>query len=557
MNAILAVSILVIAGLLGGRVAKRLHLPGVTGQIVIGVLIGPSVANILPHDVVYHTLQPISSVALGLIAVTIASHLRLNRAPGRQFRVTAIAAGQVVGSFLAVLYACQWVLDSWPVALLLAAIAVSTAAAAPLAVVRETEARGPLVKTMLAVIAVDNVMSLLLYVVVAAVAAWLLDPRPVVAGAVLVEMARDIGLSLGLGIAVSGGLLVLSRRLREKYQYVTAIAVAIFFTTGVAVGLGVSPLLPNMMVGFLISNFSPLRREILTALDDLEPLIFISFFTLAGTHLDVALLPRMGLVGLVYMLARYGGKVAGAWFGGILSGSEPVVRRNLGLCLVPQAGIAIGLVIALQENPRFIACEPQVTVVVLAAVVISELVGPVLIKRLLISTGEAGREGRQLFGIVPRKAIKLPLRAVEKWAAIEELVDFAVEVYDIPAEQRAPLLASVIEREKSLSTGIGKGIAIPHGTVAGGRAIRGVMGICSPGIDFQSLDGARARVIILMLIPSGCFRDHLRVLAEISKVMSRAETVARLAAAESHDAAYHIVFTEENEPSDFRRETEA
>lgn len=557
MNAVLAVSILVVAGLVGGRAAKYLHLPAVTGQIVIGVLIGPSVANILPHDVVYHTLQPISAVALGLIAVTIASHLRLNRAPGQQLGVMSIAVGQVAGAFFAVLYACHWLLDSWPVALLLAAIAVSTAAAAPLAVVRETEARGPLVKTMLAVIAVDNVLSLLLYVVAAAVAAWLLDPRPVVAGAVLVEMARDIGLSLGLGIAVSGALLALSRRLRERDQYVTTIAVAIFFVTGVAIGLGISPLLPNMMVGFLISNFSPLRREILTALDDLEPLIFTSFFTLAGTHLDVALLPRMGLVGLIYMFARYVGKVAGAWFGGVLGGSAAEVRRYLGFCLVPQAGIAIGLVIAMQENSRFFALEPQITVVVLAAVVISELVGPVIIKRLLIKTGEAGREGRQLFGIVPRKAIKLPLRAVEKWAAIEELVDFAVEVYGIPAASAAPLLASVIEREKSLSTGIGKGIAIPHGTIARGSAIRGVMGICPAGIDFQSLDGVRAQVIILMLIPSSCFRDHLRVLAEISKVMSRAEVVAWLAAAKNPEEAYHIVFTEENRPAGFRRETEA
>ncbi len=552
MNAILAVSFLVAAGMLGGLVARRFRLPSVTGNIVVGVLIGPYACQLLSHEMVYQTLQPVSEIALSLIAVTIAAHLRIKRLAGEKFQFFLVALLQVFGAFAAVFFIARFLLGDWRISMLLACIAVSTAPAATLAVIRETEAKGRLVNTLLAVVALDNVLAIVLYVVVSfQVGGAMLGGDAASLHVLLLDVSRVLGLSLLLGALVSAALLFLSRWMREKSHYVASIMLAIFFTTGISSWLHISPLLPNMTVGFLISNLSPLRREILTALDDLEPLIFISFFTLAGTHLNVALLPHMGLLGVAYVLARYGGKLVGSWLASFLVRFPAVVRNHLGFCLIPQAGVAIGLLVAVQENQLFAVYEPLITAVVLASIVISELAGPLIVKKVLVHTGEAGQEGARLFGVVPRRGIVIPLKSVEKWAVIEELVDYAIKVYGLAAEQRQALLSSVIEREKSLSTGIGKGIAIPHGTISQGRSIMGVMGVKPEGIDFHSLDGGKSRIIILMIIPEGCFRDHLLVLAEISKVMSRPEVVERVVRSHDQEEVYHILFSEEKQPGDY------
>lgn len=556
MNAILAVSFLVASGMLGGLVARRFRLPSVTGNIIVGVLIGPHVCRLLSHEIVYQTLQPISEIALSLIAVTIASHLRISRMAGEKFRFFFVALLQVSGAFAAVFFATRFLLGEWMPAMLLACI-VSTAPAATLAVIKETEAKGQLVKTLLSVVALDNVLVIVLFVAVSFQVGGAIraghDPS---LWGLAFDVARVLGISLLLGITVSAFLLFVSRWMREKRHYVASIMLAIFFTTGISSWLHISPLLPNMTVGFLISNLSPLRREILTALEDIEPLIFISFFTLAGTHLDVSLLPHMGLLGIVYVLARYGGKLVGSWVAAFLTRFPVSVRNNLGFCLIPQAGVAIGLLVAVQENQLFSTYEPMITAVVLASIVISELSGPIIVKKILVHTGEAGQEGSRLFGIVPRKGIVVPLRSVEKWAVIEELVDHAMVVHGLAAEQRDGLLSSVIEREKSLSTGIGKGIAIPHGTISQGRSIMGVLGVKPEGIDFNSLDGEKSRIIILMVIPESCFRDHLLVLAEISKVMSRPEVVEQVMHSRDQEEVYHILFSEEKQPRDYFAEAE-
>jgi Kef-type K+ transport system membrane component KefB/mannitol/fructose-specific phosphotransferase system IIA component (Ntr-type) len=539
--------------MLGGLAARRFRLPSVTGNIVMGVLIGPHACQLLSHEIVYQTLQPVSEIALSLIAVTIAAHLRIKRLAGEKFQFFLIAFLQVLAAFAAVFFVVRLLLNDWRPSMLLACIAVSTAPAATLAVIRETEAKGRLVKTLLAVVALDNVLAIVLYVVVSFQVGGTMQGGGDASSLhiLLFDVSRVLGLSLLLGILVSTTLLFLSRWMREKSHYVASIMLAIFFTTGISSWLHISPLLPNMTVGFLISNLSPLRREILTALEDLEPLIFVSFFTLAGTHLNVALLPHMGLLGVVYVLARYGGKLAGSWMAAFLVRFPAAVRNNLGFCLIPQAGIAIGLLVAVQENQLFAVYEPLITAVVLASIVISELAGPLIVKKVLVHTGEAGQEGSRLFGIVPRRGITIPLKSVEKWAVIEELVDYAIDVYGLGVEQRQALLSSVIEREKSLSTGIGKGIAIPHGTISQGRSIMGVMGIKPEGIDFHSLDGGKSKVIILMIIPEGCFRDHLLVLAEISKIMSRPGVVERVVRSHDQEEVYHVLFSEEKQPGDY------
>ena len=549
LNAILAVSILVTAGLLGGSVARRLRLPSVTGNIVAGIIIGPYLANLLTHEIVYHTLRPISEIALSLIAVSIASHLKIRRIAPQALSLLAIALVQALTAMVAVYFFCNFWIDNWVISLLLATIAASTAPAATLSIIRETEADGPLVKNLLSVVALDNVLAIVIFVLVSVVISSRLGGRADLEGQ-LTLAGLVLGQTLLLGVSGGALMMFLARRLQEKAHFVSLLLMVVSFTTGLSLWLKVSPLLPNMVLGFMITNFSQANRQILTALEDFEPFLYVCFFTLAGTHLDLALLPSLGFVGVTYVLARYGGKLLGAGVSGWLTRAPEPVGKLLGFCLAPQAGVAIGLVVAMQENPLFRPYEATVTAIILASIVVSELIGPVIVKAVLRRAGETGKAGHLLFGIAGRDAISMEFRARDKWKLLNEMVDFALKTYNLPEAVKEPLLHSVIERERSLSTGLGKGIAIPHGTVADGLlpkslSIMGVVAVIREGVEFNSLDGQKAQVVILMIIPEHCFADHLKTLAAISKVFSRKEMTERVLASKNPHEVYHLIFSEE------------
>ncbi len=550
MNVILAVSILVTAGLLGGSVARRLRLPTITGNIIAGIVIGPHLGNLLTHEIVYQSLRPISQIALSLIAVSIASHLKISRLRGRTLSLFVITLAQALGAMAAVYCFCGYWLESPATRLLLATIAASTAPAATLSVIRETEAEGPLVKSLLAVVALDNMLAIVIFVLVStALSAGLGDQAEFGAQAGRAALVFCQALLLG---GVGGAFLIfLTRHFQARSQLVSLLLMTVCGITGMALELGISPLLPNMVLGFMITNFAGTGRRLLSSVDDLEPFLYICFFTLAGTHLNLSLIPALGLTGAVYIVARFGGKVIGATLGGLLTGAPATITRHLGFCLLPQAGIAVGLVVAVQENPLFTPYEAPITVIILAAIVISELCGPVLVKTVLGRAGETGRSGNLLFGIVPRHGITFDCRARDKWKLLRELVEFSARVYGAGPKEKEKLLRSVIEREKSLSTGLGRGVAIPHGTVARGQRIMGVMAIIREGVDFDSLDGEKARVVILMIIPERHFEDHLKTLAAVSKVFSRPGMAESLAAAAGPEEAYHLVFSQESGTSDF------
>lgn len=555
MNAILAVSILVTAGLFGGGLARRLRLPSVTGNIVAGIIIGPYLTNLLTYEIVYHTLKPISEIALSLIAVSIASHLKLHRIAPRAFSLLSIALSQALLAMVAVFFFCDFWLDNWIISLLLATVAASTAPAATLVVIREAEADGPLVKNLLSVVALDNVLAIVFFVLVSVVISSHLGGHAGL-GEQALKAGQVLGMALLLG-ACSGGLMtILARQLKKKAHFVSLLLMVVCFTTGISLWLKISPLLPNMVLGFVITNFSLSNRQILTSIEDLEPFLYVCFFTLAGTHLDLNLLPSLGAVGAAYVVARYGGKLLGAGISAWLTRAPKPVAAGLGFCLMPQAGVAVGLIVAIQENPLFAPYEATVTAIILSSIIISELLGPVIVKEVLRRAGEVGKAGHLLFGVVNRDAVALEFAAVDKWELLKEMVDFAVVSYKLPEEVREPLLRSVVERERSLSTGLGKGVAIPHGTLAEGtvpqsRGIMGVMAVIKEGVDFNSLDGEKAKVIILMVIPEHCFEDHLKTLAAISKVFSRKEMTERVVAAATAHDIYHLIFAEERGELDY------
>ena len=159
--------------------------------------------------------------------------------------------------------------------------------------------------------------------------------------------------------------------------------------------LNLSPLLAGMIAGFIIINRAERDVRLFRAINAFEPPVYVLFFTLAGVHLDIAALRLAGWVGLVYFIVRIVGKYFGSWLGGFLSGAPPIVRNYMGLALVPQAGVAIGLVIMISSDPQISSWSTVITPVVLAGVVLSELIGPVLVRYALVKGGEVEGERKR------------------------------------------------------------------------------------------------------------------------------------------------------------------
>lgn len=405
MNSILALSLLLALGFAGAVAARMVRLPSVTGYIVAGMVLGPIGFDLLPHDLLEGRLQTFTDIALMLVAFGIGESLDLQqfRRGGRAvvriglaesalcFVVVAVAV-----TIVAKLSASFDVLSTWQTCiaagLVAGAIAVATAPASTIAVVRELGAAGVVSRTVLSAVAMNNAASITLFGVAAAVARILLGTAPQEAWLQFaVPMAVTAGsLALGLLVGLMTDLAV--HHLSRRSDVLIVSLGAVFFCGGAAELLGFSAMLAGLAAGFAVVNRD--RRDVraFRAINDFEPPIYGIFFALAGAQLHLAELVTGGIVGLVFVLARAAGKVAGAWLGAAGSGLDPRVRGRFGLGLLSQAGLAIGLAYLVQQDPSLVAVRSMLINVVVASVVVNELVGPPLLRLILVQAGEGPAE---------------------------------------------------------------------------------------------------------------------------------------------------------------------
>ncbi len=394
MTELTSLGIILLLALLAGHLVKFVRIPEVTGYILVGVALGPSGFDAISHQSL-ERLEVFSEVALGLILFSIGSALDLTRfrKSGRQVLLvtlveTLLTAALVGGGALIVG-------QPWPVALLLGAIAMETAAASTLMVMRESDAAGPLTETLTGVIAINNIFTLVAFAIVAAV----LDFRQagLTTGVTLDVVYRSlfpllwqlIG-SVALGYLMGLLLATWATQAEEHGEILILLAGCVLLTVGVAGGLELSPLVASLAVGATMANLSARSRSLFEALSRTDPPLYAIFFVIAGADLNLSLLPSLGVLGLVYVLGRGTGKIFGAGYAARRLKAEPPVRRYLGAAMLAQAGLAIGLLLSV--NQRFPDLAPIVTTVVLAAVAIFELVGPVTARVALVRSGEAGRQ---------------------------------------------------------------------------------------------------------------------------------------------------------------------
>lgn len=414
METLLILSVALFAGLMLSRLAKLCQLPAVTAYLVAGILIGPYVLGSLginglglnDHGQI-KSLSLISDVALGFIAFSIGNEFRLAqlKQTGKQATVIGIFQAVVATLFVdAALIGLHFLIPDklpLPSAIVLGAVASATAPAATLMVVRQYKSKGPLTDILLPIVALDDAVGLILFAVSFGVA------KALISGAidlisVIVEPILEVVLSLLLGFVM--GLLFTyferffhsrSKRLSMSVAFVlltVALSMLEFEIAGVRVAF--SSLLVCMMLGTVFCNFCDFSEELMDRIDRWSAPLFVLFFVISGAELELSIFksPIFVLIGIVYIIFRSAGKYFGARVSAQAVKCDSNIVKYLGVTLLPQAGVALGMAIKAEALGEAGAVVANIT---LFSVLIYELVGPYLTKVALMKAGEIQPEGKK------------------------------------------------------------------------------------------------------------------------------------------------------------------
>lgn len=428
---LLLLAIALLAGLLMSRLAKLLKLPAVTAYLFAGILIGPyllgQLSSLLKIDGLGFTAIPngtggltseflhsfgiISDVALGFIAFSIGNEFRLSQLKkiGKQATIVgvlqAVVTTLVVDAFLILLHFLMPETLPLEAAIILGAIASATAPAATLMVVKQYKAKGPVTDILLPVVALDDAVGLILFAVSFGVAKGI-HSGAVDVISIVVNPLLEIVCSLGLGGLV-GYLFSLCERFFHSRSKRLAVSVGFVLLTIAfsklkfeigAVHIGFSSLLTCMMLGTIFCNICDFSEELMDRVDRWTAPLFVIFFVTSGAELDLSIFTNglVVLIGAVYILSRSAGKYSGALFSSKLSGCSDTIVKYLGITLLPQAGVALGMADMVKSAVEF-ADTPIAQIVVsitLFAVLVYELIGPALTKIALTKAGEINPEGK-------------------------------------------------------------------------------------------------------------------------------------------------------------------
>ncbi|MFP4510648.1 MAG: cation:proton antiporter [Spirochaetaceae bacterium] len=399
------VGLILFLGVFAGRLMKSIRLPSLMGFMALGLITGPAVLGIINSDTL-ENLSFVTEIALGFVALTIGFEFNLKQMKGQAGQLVRIVAWESVLAFTFVTLLVYLVTFQLPLAVLFGAIAVTTAPAGTVAVVQETRARGRFTSTLLAVVGFDDVSAILIFGFALALTKFLLgveaglgegvDVIPLIAAPF-----TEIGLSVAIGITTGLAAGLLSRTLGQSRDVFILTLATVFLLSGLSQVVPMSLVLTAMTAGAMITNTQSrtVVEPIAGYISEVTPAVFVLFFALAGAHLDLSLLPSVGAAGMVYVIGRAGGKIFGASIGARRGKAPENVQKYLGLSILSQAGLAIGLaLIALQElsplGPEGEAVARTVIVTITATSVIFELVGPILTRYSLDKTGESGISAR-------------------------------------------------------------------------------------------------------------------------------------------------------------------
>ena len=373
-------------GVLGGRVAKKLTLPSVSGYIIAGLILGPSFINLVSSQDL-ESLSFITDIALAAIAFSIGSEFLLSDMKKVGKRALILTIAEVIGAFFIVFIAMFYIFNqSFEFSLVIASMSAATAPAGIVMVIRELRADGPLVKTILPVVALDDALGIMLFGVALSLAKMTSGLEEFTIFKIISAPLIEIFGSLLLGFLLGIGLTYLAKKAKGRDELLKISLAFILAGVGASNFFNLSPLLTSMMMGGTLVNLMPSSKRIFGTMNEFTPPINLLFFTLAGMSLNIRVLASVSFLGIGYIIARAIGKIIGAGVGAKALGESKTIQKYLGLSLLTQGGISIGLSSIVQsELPQF---SGSIVTVILFSVLVFEILGPILAKVAITRAGE-------------------------------------------------------------------------------------------------------------------------------------------------------------------------
>ena len=389
-NPLFAIGLLLIGGYFTGKFLAKIGLPEVTGFLIAGIFLGESFLGFIPHHM-NNLLKGITEIALSLIAITIGGEFYLTKLKRLGEKVVIITVVQIAVTFGLVSIALYLFGMDISFAMLLGAIASATAPAATVAIVQALRAYGSFVDYLYGVVALDDAGAVVLFGVIFAFVSNILTPSTVSFSAINIVFIAvfEVLVSLIIGGLFGFLLHIITRKIGNNNELLIISLSLVLITTAISIVFHLSHLLTNMALGAVLINLSPRNHRIFKELERLSPPIYALFFIIAGTELNpkIILNKNILLLGFVYILFRMVGKYYGVYIGCSISKTTTSIKKYLGYCMFPQAGVALGLVLLIQTSPIIsvlsetnrIIVDNMVNIILLS-VFVNELIGPPISK---------------------------------------------------------------------------------------------------------------------------------------------------------------------------------
>jgi NhaP-type Na+/H+ or K+/H+ antiporter len=400
MSGLLLVAIIIILGYILGKIFKRIKLPRVLGYLVAGVLLGCSISNILKADFLTK-MDFMVDFTLGIVGFIIGNELRFSIFKKVSKGIITIILMESFGAFIVVTLAVFLLTSRIDLALLLGAIAPASAPAGTLAVLHEYKAKGPLTTALQAVVGLDDGLGIVIFAFAASVVkltSFSHEGMSILFG--ILNPIKEIVGAIALGIVVGLLFTYFARKVKTKEELLIISLGALLLCTGLCNWLHFSVILSTLILGMTVANTAIFTsRRISNVVEEITPPLYIVFFVLAGAHLDIRLLPKLGLIGLIYIIARTAGLMGGSFLGAAVSRSPAIIRKYLGFGILSQAGVAIGLSLLVgTEFAPFGETGKEVAAIIISTIaattIIFELIGPITTKFAISRANEVGKRRR-------------------------------------------------------------------------------------------------------------------------------------------------------------------
>lgn len=412
LHILLIVGCAVLVSFYVGKSTKFIKLPSIIGYMLLGVVLGPSVFDILTENI-QHNLGFITEIALGFVALSIGLELKFSVLKNLGKGIIYIIFLESFAAF-ALVTACVYALTkNMPMALIFGSIAPASAPAGTVAVIQEYKAKGSLTKALYAIVGFDDGLGIIIFGFASAISLSLLKAGAGVEqtsmATMMLEPLKEVGLSLGIGIVLALLFSALISKVKNKNEINILLFALVLIIAGISNMLHLSLILTNMIVGMFIVNTQ--KHTTVSSIHDklpiFMPLLFILFFTLAGSNLHLSAIPSLGILGIVYVIARSTGLIGGAALGGIFGHVEKKIKRWVGLGILSQAGVAIGLSLIVKQDfsgigkvvssagGKIVTAGDEIGATVITTItatcIFFEIIGPVLTKIALTKAKEINK----------------------------------------------------------------------------------------------------------------------------------------------------------------------